>query len=73
MVGPVLLVHGHLVLFDHQDVEVRCSVHGVVQVEQAVLVAASGDGENRTLDAVWTLREAGSRRLDVFTWFDNKT
>lgn len=57
VVGPVLLVHGHLVLFDHQDVEVRRSVHGVVQVEQTVLVAAGGYGEDRTLDAVWTLEK----------------
>lgn len=55
MVGPVLLVHGHLVLFDHQDVEVRRSVHGVVQVEEAVLVAARGYGEDWALDAVGTL------------------
>lgn len=65
VVGPVLLVHGHLVLLDHQDVKVRRAVHGVVQVEQAVLVAAGGDGENWTLDAVWALRGASRRRLGV--------
>ena len=52
VVGPVLLVDGHLVLLDDQDVEVRGSVHGVVEVKQAVLMAARGGGEDGALDAV---------------------
>lgn len=55
VVGPVLLIHSHLVLLDHQDVQMRRSVHGVVEVKQTVLVTARGRGENWTLDAVWTL------------------
>lgn len=75
VVGPVLLVHGHLVLFDDQNVEVRRSVHGVVQVEQTVLVAAGGYGENWTLDAVWTLEKQVEEDLFVFNQsvLDNKT
>ena len=56
VVGPVLLVDGHLVLLDHQDVEVSSAVHGVEQVEQAVLVAPRGGHEDGALDAVGALR-----------------
>lgn len=49
MVGPVLPVVGHLELLDHQNVQVSGALHGVENVEQAVLLASGGRGEDRTL------------------------
>ena len=65
MVGPVLLINSHLVFLDHQDVEMGGAVHGVVQVEQAVLVAAGGWSEDWSLDAVWAL-EKGTHNTSNF-------
>lgn len=48
MVGPVFPVVVHLVLLDHQDVEVGGALHGVEDVEKAVLLAPRGRGEDGT-------------------------
>ena len=66
VVGPVLPVVGHLVLLDHQDVEVVGALQGVVQVEQAVLLAARGGGEDGALQPLGVLQGAqptGSERV----------
>lgn len=49
VVGPVLPVVRHLELLHHQDVQVSGALHGVENVEQAVLLAPRGRGEDRTL------------------------
>lgn len=49
MVGPVLPVMGHLKLLDHQNVQMSGALHGVVNVEQAMLLASRSRGEDRTL------------------------
>lgn len=49
VVGPVLPVLGHLELLDHQDVQMSGTLHGVENVEQAVLLPSRGRGEDRTL------------------------
>lgn len=41
VVGPVLAVQRHFVLLDHQEVEVADAFHGVVEVQEAVLVASA--------------------------------
>jgi len=56
VVGPVLLVDGHLILLDDQDVEVGGALHGVEEVEEAVFVASRGGREDGALDAVGALR-----------------
>jgi len=49
VVGPVLPVEGHLKLLDHQDVQMSGALHGVVNVQQAVLLASRRRGEDWTL------------------------
>lgn len=49
VVGPVLSVMRHLVLFDHQNVQMVGALHGVENVEQAMLLASSRRGEDGTL------------------------
>lgn len=61
MVGPVLLIDGHLVLLDDQHVQVAGAVHGVVQVEEPVLVPAGRRGECRTLYDLPTLQSRDAR------------
>lgn len=55
VIGPVLLVDSHLVFFDDQDVQVSGSVHGVVEVKQAVLVPTRGGREYGTLYTIGIL------------------
>lgn len=57
MVGPVLPVEGHLKLLDHQDVQMGGPLHGVVDVEQAMLLASCGRGEDWTFQPVWFLED----------------
>lgn len=49
MVRPELPVQRHLALPDHQDMQMRGAFHGVEKVEQAMLVAPRGWGEDWTL------------------------
>lgn len=49
VVRPVLPVQRHLKLLDHQDVQVRGAFHGMEKIEQAMLVASRGRGEDGTL------------------------
>lgn len=49
MVRPELPVQRHLALLDHQDMQMRGAFHGVEKVEQAMLVAPRGWGEDGTL------------------------
>lgn len=55
MVGPVLPVVGHLKVLDHQDVQVSGALHGVIDVEQAVLLAPRRWRENGALQKVGVL------------------
>lgn len=77
MVGPVLLIDSHLILLDDQDVEVGRPIHGVIQVEQAMLMTTCCWGEDGTLDTVWVLigeretytRLSGFRKDLIFSGF----
>lgn len=62
VVGPVLPVEGHLKLLDHQDVQMTGALHRVVNVEQAVLLAPRGRGEDRTLQQVGVLGGGHGRK-----------
>lgn len=55
MIGPVFLIDSHLIFLDDQDVKVGGSIHGMIQVEQPVLMTARGGGKNGAFDAVWIL------------------
>ncbi len=48
VVGPVFPVERHFMLLDHQNVQVLGPLHGVVDVEQAVLLTARGGCEDGT-------------------------
>lgn len=65
VVGPVLLVNGHLVLLDDQHVQVAGAVHGVEQVEEPVFVPAGRRGEGRAFYVLVTLGRGGERREGV--------
>ena len=67
VVGPVLPVVRHLVLFDHQNVQVVGALHGVEDVEQAMLLASSGRGEDGTLYACWVLERRARRISNKYT------
>lgn len=56
VVRPVLFIDSHFILLDHQDMQVRGSIHCMVQVKQTVLMTPCGWGEDWTLDAVWALQ-----------------
>lgn len=49
MVGPVLPVVGHLKLLDYQNVQMGGALHGMENVEQAMLLASCCWGEDGTL------------------------
>lgn len=57
MVGPVFTVEGHFILLDYKQVKVADAFHGVVEVQEAVLVAPARWSEDRTLDCVQILLE----------------
>lgn len=57
MVGPVLPIEGHLKLFDHKDMQMRGTLHGVENVEKAVLLASGRRGEDRTLQKIRALKK----------------
>lgn len=62
MVGPVLPVEGHLELLDHQNVQMSGALHGMENVEQAVLLASCSRGEDRTLYQIGVLETDTERR-----------
>lgn len=49
VVGPVLPVLGHLELLDHQNVQMSGPLHGMENVEQAMLLASCSRREDRAL------------------------
>lgn len=61
MVGPVLPVVGHLKLLDHQDVQMCGSLHGMKNVEQAMLLASCSWGEDWTLQHIGVLKTEAER------------
>lgn len=65
MVGPVFPVEGHFILLDHQNVQVLGSLHGMVDVEKPVLLAARCGCED------WTFQQARllSRQTEQYSHF----
>lgn len=57
VVGPVLAVQWHFVLFDYEEVKVTDAFHGMVEVQEAVLMTSTGWSEDRTLDCIQILLE----------------
>lgn len=55
VVGPVLAVQWHFVLFDYEEVKVTDAFHGMVEVQEAVLMTSTGWSEDRTLDCIQIL------------------
>lgn len=55
VVGPVLPVVGHLKLLNYKDVQMSGALHGVEKVQQAVLLASCGWGEDWTLQKLRVL------------------
>ena len=64
VVGPVFAVQWHLILFDHQQVQVADALHGVKEVQKSVLVATAGGGEDRALDHIQILLKGKKKKKD---------
>ena len=62
VVGPVFAVQWHLILFDHQQVQVADALHGVKEVQKSVLVATAGGGEDRALDHIQILLKGKKKK-----------
>lgn len=62
VVGPVFLINGHFVLLDHQHVQMVGPIHRMVQIKEAMLMAARRRGEGWALDVFVVLRSSGIAR-----------
>ena len=72
MIGPLLLVSEGVFLFAHQDMKMLTSLHGVVEIDEAMLMTTKCWHEDGRFHYIGTLQNRkikGEKRSGVATKF----